>query len=296
MSRLILTGMVVVASISCGATAAQQPPAASNLLVSTTELAAHLKDSDLVLLHVADPATVFEQAHIPGARFLSYGEVAVDGPDELGAELPPMDELKRVLADAGVSDDSRVVLYGNTVLAARAFFTLDVTGHRRVAVLDGGLPAWQAEGRPVATGPSPSPAAKGTFVPRVNQTRLAAAEWIRGHAAAIALVDVRPDAEYTGSDGGMGGVHAPGHIDGARQLTWNALMAPDGRFLPPAQLREKLSAAGAAPGKPVVVYCMVGMRASVMYLVARHLGLDAKLYDGSIVDWTLRKLPTKTGR
>jgi hypothetical protein len=97
MSRLILTGMVVVASISCGPTAAQQPPAASNLLVSTTELVAHLKDSDLVLLHVADRATVFEQAHIPGARFLSYGEVAVDGPDELGAELPPMDELKRVL-------------------------------------------------------------------------------------------------------------------------------------------------------------------------------------------------------
>ena len=89
---------------------------------------------------------------------------------------------------------------------------------------------------------------------------------------------------------------AAGHIDGARQLPWGSLVGPDGRFLPVDQLRAKLAAAGAAPGKPVVSYCMVGMRASVVYFVARHLGLDARLYDGSIVDWSRRRLPTRTGR
>jgi 3-mercaptopyruvate sulfurtransferase SseA len=72
--------------------------------------------------------------------------------------------------------------------------------------------------------------------------------------------------------------------------------SPDGRFLPRAELEAKLRAAGATTGKPVVSYCMVGMRASVVYFVARYLGHDARLYDGSIIDWTQRKLPTKTGR
>jgi thiosulfate/3-mercaptopyruvate sulfurtransferase len=94
----------------------------------------------------------------------------------------------------------------------------------------------------------------------------------------------------------MAGAHAAGHIDGARQLTWGSLVGPDGRFLPVGELRAKLTSAGATPGKPVVSYCMIGMRASVVYFVARHLGLDARLYDGSIVDWSRRRLPTKTGR
>jgi thiosulfate/3-mercaptopyruvate sulfurtransferase len=94
----------------------------------------------------------------------------------------------------------------------------------------------------------------------------------------------------------MGGQHAPGHIRGARQLTWDSLVGPDGRFLSRGELEAKLRAAGAAPGKPVVAYCMVGMRASVVYFVARHLGLEARLYDGSIVDWSHRGLPVVTGR
>src|SRR5918996_299262 len=72
--------------------------------------------------------------------------------------------------------------------------------------------------------------------------------------ARIALVDVRPDEEFTGSDGGMAGAHAAGHIDGARQLPWGSLVGSDGRFLPVDQLRAKLAAAGAGPGKPVVAY------------------------------------------
>ena len=259
-------------------------------------LAAGLAAPDLVLLHVADQVSSYAEGHIPGARFIRYGDVAVDGLDDLGAELPSMVDLKGVFEEAGVSDASRVVIYGAPVAAARVFFTLDVTGHPRVALLDGGLAAWRAEGRPIATGPENRASRKGTFTPRVNAARLATADWIRAQGSAIALVDVRSDPEFTGFDDGMGGAHAAGHIQGARQLTWGSLVGTDGRFLPTDQLRAKLEAAGAVSGKPVVSYCMVGMRASVVYFVARHLGLDALLYDGSIVDWSRRRLPIKTGR
>ena len=94
----------------------------------------------------------------------------------------------------------------------------------------------------------------------------------------------------------MGGMHAAGHIAGAKQLTWNALVGTDGRFLPRDQLQAKLAAPARPAGKPVVAYCMVGMRASVVYFVARHLGYDARLYDGSIVDWSMKKLPVTKGR
>ncbi len=286
--------VVAVVLLSAAPVARQSPP---GRLISARELATQLKDPAVVILHVAQDSSDYTRAHIPGARFVRYGSVAADGSDDLGAELPPVAMLKELFEGVGVSDSSRVVIYGHTVLASRVFFTLDVVGHPSVAVLDGALQAWQADGHPVETGQDRSSAgARGTFTPRLNSERLATADWVRANAGTISLVDVRPDPEFTGSDGGMGGMHAVGHIDGAKQLPWNTLVDAEGRFLPVNQLRAKLQAAGATSGKPVVPYCMIGMRASVVYFVARHLGFDARLYDGSIVDWGRRQLPTKTGR
>jgi thiosulfate/3-mercaptopyruvate sulfurtransferase len=276
--------------------AAQQPkPAATGRLITAADLAARITDPNVVVLHVNDRNTTYEQGHIPGARPIRYSDVAVDGPDDLGSELPPATDLKRVFEEAGISTASHVVIYGQPVTAARVFFTLDAAGHERVSILDGGLKAWQAEGRPVATGP-PTPVARGNWTPRMNAERVVTASFIEQQRGKFALVDVRPDDEFTGSDGGMGGAHAAGHITGARQLPWNALVGADGKFLPADELRAQLSAAGAESGKPVVAYCMVGMRASVVYFAARHLGYDARLYDGSIVDWSRRHLPTVRGR
>jgi thiosulfate/3-mercaptopyruvate sulfurtransferase len=268
------------------------------LLMSTVELDAAAKDPALVLLHVADRASAFEEGHIPGARFLRYGDFAVDGDQSLGSELPSVADAKRVFEAVGVSNNSRVVVYGTgPVIAARAFFTLDALGHKNVSLLDGGLRAWRDEKRPIETGPA-KPAAAGQFTPAMNASRLATATQIQQQmpSAGISLVDVRPDPEFLGTDGGMGGMHAAGHIEGAKQLTWNELVGPDGRFLPREQLQAKLTGAGASSGKPVVAYCMVGMRASVVYFVARHLGYDARLYDGSIMDWSAKKLPVTKAR
>lgn len=273
------------------------PTSPGGLLISTAELAG-AKDPSLVILHVADRAAAFEEAHIPGARFLRYADFAVDGGQGLGSELPTVDDARRVFEAVGVSNGSRIVIYGSSpVTAARAFFTLDAMGHRRVALLDGGLRAWRAEGRSIETGPAKT-VPPGHFMPALNASKVASAQLIQEQtpASRIALVDVRPDPEFLGTDGGMGGVHAAGHIAGARQLTWNALVQEDGRFLPREQLQARLEGTGATQDKPVVAYCMVGMRASVVYFVARHLGYDAKLYDGSIVEWTQKKLPVVTGR
>jgi thiosulfate/3-mercaptopyruvate sulfurtransferase len=287
---------ITVAVVLAAAVPVAQQQGPISRLISARELA-QLRDPALVLLHVAEDDSAYAEGHIPGARFLRYRSAAPGGDDDLGAELPPMPVLKELFDGVGVSDTSRVVLYGHPVLASRVFFTLDAVGHRRVAILDGGLQAWQAGGHPVDRGADKTAGGRrGTFTPRLHAERLATAEWIRTSAGRISLVDVRPDPEFTGSDGGMAGVHVAGHIEGAKQLTWNALVAPDGLFLPADQLRAKLQGAGAVAGKAVVPYCMIGMRASVVYFVARHLGLDVRLYDGSIVDWGRRGLPTKMGR
>ncbi len=128
--------------------------------------------------------------------------------------------------------------------------------------------------------------------------RVVSADWIKERLSSpkMTLLDARPDAEFTGADGGMGGAHVKGHLPDAQQLVWNSLLDSSGRFLPDAELKKKFEAIGATKGTPLVSYCMVGMRASVTYFVARHLGYDARMYDGSIVDWTRRKLPAVMGK
>ena len=287
MSRLVAAALVLLS-----AHAPVLPGTRLKTLVGVDELASRLNDPSVVVLHVADRAAAFEEAHIPGARFVRYGDFAVEGANNLGAELPATDVVERVFEAAGVSDASHVVLYSHsTVAAARAFFTLDALGHRRVSLLDGGLRAWRDAQRPIATGPA-APAKPGSLTLRLDAARLADAAFIQQQSAGrtVTLVDVRPDDEFAGRNT-MGGAHAPGHIAGARQLTWNSLVAEDGTFLPPTELKRRLEAAGATPGRPLVAYCMVGMRASVVYFVARSLGYHARLYDGSIVDWSRRNLP-----
>lgn len=264
----------------------------------------------MVLAVGSNPAD-FELEHIPGARFVRYDQVAVDA-GGLGSELPPVDQLHALFAAAGIGDRSKVVVYGTPIAATRLFFTLDYLGHSSVRVLNGGLNAWKAGGGAIETGAAVR-AATGAFTPKPRPEAVATADWIVARLAPpkldktqasggglssprITLLDARPDAEFTGADGGMGGAHVVGHLPDAHQLVWNTLLDSAGRFLPDAELQKKLDAIGATKGTPVVSYCMVGMRASVTYFVVRHLGYDSRLYDGSIIDWTRRKLPAKTGR
>ena len=271
--------------------------ASPGLLVSPSELATLLKDPTVVVIAVANQPGDFEAGHIPGARFVRYGDIAPDI-DGLQSELPEIDQLRRVLAAAGISDRSKVIIYGSPIGATRLFFTLDYFGHPHARVLNGGLAAWKAHGGAIETGPARAGAVARSLTPKPQPDRVVSADWIKERLSSpkMTLLDARPDAEFTGADGGMNGMHVKGHLPDAQQLVWNTLLDSSGRFLPDAELRKRYEAIGAATGTPLVSYCMVGMRASVTYFVARHLGYDARMYDGSIVDWTRRKLPAVMGK
>ena len=280
----ILTALAVLAA------------AAPGLLVSPAELAASLKDPATVVIFVGSTEADFVAGHIPNARFVRYDQIAVDA-NGLSSELPPVDDLRKVLSAAGISDTSKVVIYGAAIPAARMFFTLDYLGHPHAKLLNGGLNAWKASGGAIEMG-APKPVAAATLTPRPQPSRVVSADWIKERLSSpnMTLLDARPDAEFTGADGGMNGMHVKGHLPDAQQLVWNSLLDPSGKYLPDAELKKKFEAIGANTATPLVSYCMVGMRASVTYFVARHLGYDARMYDGSIVDWTRRKLPAVMGR
>src|SRR5438132_4960866 len=128
--------------------AAAAPAVRSDILVSTAWLAQHLNDPNVVILHVSRDRTAYDAGHIPGARFLALSDFVVTR-DGILNELPPAATLKSVFERAGVSDDSRVILYGDASVlpATRAYFTLDYLGHDAAALLDGGLPKWKTESR-----------------------------------------------------------------------------------------------------------------------------------------------------
>lgn len=269
--------------------------AGSGLLISPADLSMALKDRATVVVFVDSNEANFTAGHIPGARFIRYDQITVDA-DGLGSELPPVDQLRRVMAAIGIGDTSKIIIYGSPIAATRLFFTLDYLGHPNVRVLNGGLNAWKASGGAIEVAP-PAAGTVASLNPRPNPSRVVTADWIKERLSSekMTLLDARPDNEFTGADGGMGSMHVKGHLPDAHQLVWNSLLDSSGKFLPDAELRAKFEAIGAKPGTPLVSYCMVGMRASVTYFVARHLGYDSRLYDGSIMDWSRRKLPAVMG-
>ena len=296
--RLSLMGraaapLIVTVSFGCGDGQAASPPRVAGsvpapMLVSADWLARHLQAPTVVLLHVARRDSgdeEYRREHIPGARLLTYSSFTVDEDDN----LPPVGRLEELLRSLGVSNDSRVVLYGNDPISvARAWVTLDYVGHgEHSSVLNGGLTAWKGAGKPVTTEVSRN--ARGSFSARPQPQRIVDAAWVRSrlNAKGVAFVDTRSEEEYNGTGDAM---HAPGHLPGAKLLLWRTLLeSRDNPALRDStELRRLFEAAGAAPGDTVVTYCMVGYRASLTYFVARMLGYETKLYDGSWHDWSAK--------
>ena len=290
--RTVLAALLLAAA----PLAAQTAP---GILVSTDWVASHLDDPSVVVLHVDGRRSNYDEAHIPGARFLDLNGISWPGDPEVGTEMRTPAEIDAALEAAGVRDGQHVVVYGaNPLAAARAWMTLDVMGWGdATSFMDGGLGAWQEEGRPVTTREPTFAAGSVTLTPRPGV--VVDSDWIlaRLDDPAVSLLDARPDDEYTGADGGMGGRVHGGHIPGAYQIYWEKFVQsrPIHRILPMEEVRALFEPMGAAPGSTVVTYCMVGLRASYAYMVARMLGYDAKFYDGSWRDWGSKDLPYVEG-
>jgi thiosulfate/3-mercaptopyruvate sulfurtransferase len=267
--------------------------------VSPAWVAERLGRPELVLLHVGDRSE-YEGAHLPGAQPIAVADVSLDR-DGLTLEIPPVERLKAAFEKVGVTNDSLIVLYfGRDQLAAtgRLFLTLDYLGlGDRTAVLDGGLPAWRAEGYPITA--TMWPAEAGSMTPRPRPEVIADVSTVRANLndPSIAILDARTPDYYSGENDGRGRYARPGHIAGAGNIPFSSLVDDRRRFKDAAALRAQFVAAGADAGDGVIAYCHIGQQGSLLYFVARFLGYDVRLYDGSFTEWSANaELPVEKGR
>ncbi len=267
------------------------------MLVSTAWLTGHLADPSVVILHVGSQED-YAAGHIPGAHLLRLADISVTGDGGLTLELPSVSFLQQAFSKVGVSRDSRVIVYPATEsvqAATRVWFTLDYLGlGDRASLLDGGLQAWRASGNPLSTDTPAVEAAELKTLAR--QGRVVDAEWVQAHLrdTEVALLDARAAEFYTGENAGR--MPRAGHIPGARNLPFTSLFDENRKLLPADSLRELMGARGVTQGKLMVSYCHIGQQATVLYFVARYLGFDARLYDGSFQDWSSRlAYPIETG-
>lgn len=263
------------------------------MLVSTDWLAQHLTDPKVVILHVSANRSAYDAGHIPGTRFIALSEIAVNR-SGVPNELPPDADLKRVFEAAGVSDDTRVILYGDASVlpATRAFFTLDYLGHANHGMLDGGLAKWTAENRmltkesPTAAAGHLNPHPHPELVVRFDQVS-AWAKRSPAEAKSPVLLDVRAAGDFAGEKGS--------HIPTAVNANWvdNQLSSQNQALKPADELQRMYKQFGIQADVPVVTYCNSGMQASESYFTLRYLGYDVKMYDGSMSEWNQKGGPTQ---
>lgn len=265
------------------------------MLISPAELAKVVNEPDLVILHVGS-AEDYKAGHIPGARLITVADLSVTDARGLRVQLPPVEELVRKLESIGIGDRSRVVIYpaGESVQSAtRVWFTLDYLGLAdRTALLDGGLPLWKKEGRALSSAEAPKVTA-AHLTARPDPARVVQADWLASKvgAADVKIVDARLPEFYEGSN--AGGMPRAGHIPSAVNQPFSGFFDSDRRLRSSHELRGMLAA---STNQTVVTYCHIGMQATVPYFVARYLGMDVKLYDGSFQDWSRRSdLPVVNG-
>ena len=279
---LALALSLVVTSVSFGQT--------SSLLVTPAWVAEHINDPDLVILHVAQNRHDYLKDHIPGARLLWPGWMAMSNPD-LSYEALPIAQLDTTLEALGVSNNSLIVLYGangNVSAQARMYITLDYLGMGdRTFILDGGIEAWKAEKHETT---KEIPHVKGgSFKPKLKQDTFVHADYVKERLGnqQFSILDARAPEFYSGKN--SGGFPRAGHIPGAQNIFYTTLFDTTNKYLPLDSLRVKFDRAGVKAGNEVISYCHVGQTASPLYIVARLLGYTAHLNDGSFEEWSGRE-------
>lgn len=294
--RLSSVLAMVVAVLATGAVnASAQAP---GLVVTPAWVAEHLKDPDLVVLHVG-PAPAYATSHVPGARLAAPAAFSVSGQradgTPLNLQMPDAETLRKGLESLGISDNSRIVVYSaapnGVPMSTRLMHTLQYAGlGARSHFMQGGLTEWVAENRPTTD-----------VVPEPRTGRLSALKTVpmivdadtvdaQRKAPGVRVIDARTEAFYSGAQtgGGQASPHKTGHIEGAVNVPHSSTYDAQGRFKSVDELRAVFSAAGVKPGETVIAYCHIGQQATATIFAARLLGYDVKLYDGSFEDWSKR--------
>ncbi|MDW4551306.1 3-mercaptopyruvate sulfurtransferase [Defluviimonas sp. D31] len=264
-------------------------------LVSTDWLETHLKDPDLRILDASwylpdmgrDAKADYAAAHIPGARFFDIDDIS-DHRSQLPHMAPPPEKFISRLRAMGVGDGHQVVVYDGAGLfsAARVWWTFRLMGKTDVAVLDGGFPKWQSEGRPIEDMP---PVLRDRHITTSRQahlvkdvTQVAAAAKLRDHE----IIDARSAPRFRGEEEEPRPGLRSGHIPNSKNVPYRAVLNGDGTMLAPEALRSVFETAGVDLSKPAITTCGSGVTAAILSLAMERMGKrDHALYDGSWAEW-----------
>ncbi len=258
----------------------------SNPMIAPTDWVAARLESPLIVVVEVGEKREYDEAHIPGARFIARGELVEDC-EGIPNELPSVEQLRAVFTNAGVGDTKRMVIYSRTpLLATRAWFTLDYLGHgSRASVLDGGWEKWTNEHRPTTATKTIAHPAPFTVYERpyslIAFDEMKDLVRRRGKLdAQFISIDARPLPSYRA-----------GHLPDAVNIPWTANLTTEHPpvFRSEEDLRRLYVGAGVTRDAVVITYCRTGMEASMTYFVLRALGYDISLYDGSMTQWTKDK-------
>ena len=275
-------------------------------LVSTQWLEDNLQDPDLRILDASwylptqnrDPKAEYDAEHIPGARFFDIDEIS-DLRSDLPHMVPPVEKFMSRMRAMGIGDGHQVVVYDGSGLfsAARVWWLFRLMGQTKVAVLDGGLPKWKAEGRKT-TDAEPIIRDRHMIVDRQNHmvkdvTQVARASKLDDHA----IIDARAPERFRGEAPEPREGLRSGHIPNARNVFYKSLLNADGTMKPVEELRTIFEAAGVDLSKPAITTCGSGVTAAVLSLALERIGkTDHSLYDGSWSEWGMyADLPIATG-
>lgn len=265
-----------------------------DLLVSTEWLANELGAFDLRIVDASyfaleparDAQAEYEAEHIPGAVFMDLGNLA-DSNSPLPSMLPSPEMFASRMQALGLGDGSRIVLYDNSPhhTAARAWWMFRTFGSNEVAILDGGLAKWKAEGREIASGKEKLRHRHFTVWKDEGAVRSLAQMKANVDSGAEQVLDARSAARFTGEEKDPRGL-AAGHIPGSKNLPQDRLFNEDGTWKTGEALKAQFDEAGIDLARPLVTTCGSGITAAVLLFGANLLGKkDVALYDGSWSEW-----------
>lgn len=256
------------------------------LLVQPAELADRLDEDGLRMIDLS-PAEVFAEHHAPGAVQLAYTDIVHSRPP-VGGLVPNTTRLETLFGQLGIGPDVHVIAMDaeGGGAAGRLLWTLELLGHTRVSLLDGGLRAWVREGLPIERGAAALPQA-AVFTARERPELAADAGFILEHLgrADFALLDARTHDEF---DGTVARAARGGHIPGAAHFEWTAGMDRERnlRMRPAAELRDELADRGLTPDREIIAYCHTHHRSAYSYAMLRVLGYErVRGYPGSWSEW-----------